>query len=357
LFNNPVGCFTGLADLGRLRPALYRKRRAERKERKAEAPLITGIQRYQMKNRGILWGVCFTFTAWVFTGCATGDPLLISNLDEIGWENVSSLQCYLSSRLTLTKLPDSSGPAPVNFSQEGAAHVREARWVIVLPVSLEGRVLSYHQRDQYLYAAFEEGGAALPFARDKDGRFSLMLTVDRNFQGGAKFVEYEGSRYKAEYTGSVPYLHVVINRSQDNLRRKMQGSQVRQVSRTDAALGRMSEKFISSLPENATIAVLSIAAGERDTAAYIAEELEFRLVESGKFRVVDRKSLEVIRAEQNFQMSVEVSDESAVSIGNLLGANIVITGAVSGSANTRRLTLKALDVQTAEIAATAREAL
>jgi curli biogenesis system outer membrane secretion channel CsgG len=85
------------------------------------------------------------------------------------------------------------------------------------------------------------------------------------------------------------------------------------------------------------------------------EELEFQLVESGKFKIVDRKSLEVIRSERNFQMSGEVSDESAVSIGNLLGAHIVITGALSGSGETRRLNLKALDVQTAEILVNARE--
>jgi hypothetical protein len=137
----------------------------------------------------------------------------------------------------------------------------------------------------------------------------------------------------------------------------MQGSQVRQASRTEDAVGRVSGRLIGSLPENAVIAVLNIAAAERGTAAAIAEELEFRLVESGRFRIVDRKSLDTIRTERNFQMSGEVSDESAVSIGSLLGANIVITGAVSGPANSRRLTLKALDVQTAEIIANAREDL
>lgn len=310
-----------------------------------------------MKTQRAFLGMCFVFTAWTFMGCATGKPLLIADLDEIGWENTSSFQCYLSSQLTLTRIPGDSGPVQVNFSGEGTAYVREARWSIVLPVSLEGRVVNYHQRDQYLYVAFEEGGAALPFARDKNGKFSLMLTVDRNFQGGAEFVEYEGSRYKADYAGSVPCLNVVINRSQDDLRRQMQGSQVRQASRTEDAVGRVSGRLIGSLPENAVIAVLNIAAAERDTAAAIAEELEFRLVESGRFRIVDRKSLDTIRTERNFQMSGEVSDESAVSIGSLLGANIVITGAVSGPANSRRLTLKALDVQTAEIIANAREDL
>jgi curli biogenesis system outer membrane secretion channel CsgG len=79
--------------------------------------------------------------------------------------------------------------------------------------------------------------------------------------------------------------------------------------------------------------------------------LEFQLVSSGLFKVVDRKTLDAIRLEQNFQMSGDVDDNSAVSIGKMLGANIVITG----TGSTQRLTLKALDVKTAEIVTMARE--
>jgi hypothetical protein len=289
-----------------------------------------------------------------FAGCATGRPLLIADLDEIGWDRAASFQCYLSSRLTLTRLPGDSGAARTNFSSEGAASIRDARWTIVLPSSLEGRVVNYHRRDQYLYVAFEEGGAALPFARDRNGRFSLMATIDQHYQGGLEFVEYEGVRYKPDYTGAAPYLNVVINRSQDDLRRQMQGNRTGAAAAEDA-VKRAGEKLIEGLPEKAVIAVLNVSAGEKDTAAFIMEELEYRLLESGKFKIVDRKSLDTLRAEQNFQMSGAVSDESAVSIGNMLGANIVVTGALSGSAGARRLTLKALDIQSAEIVVSARE--
>ena len=294
----------------------------------------------------------FVFAALSLAGCAAGKPLLIADLDEIGWDRAASFQCYLSSRLTLTKLPDDSGAGPVNFGREGTAHIREARWTIVLPASLEGRILNYHKRDQFLYVAFEEGGAALPFARDRDGRFSLMSTID---QGGVEFVEYEGARYKPNYAGAAPHLNVVINRSQDELRRRMQGSRSGAAAETEDAVKRAGKKFIGGLPENAAIAVLNIAADEKDTAVFIMEELEFQLLESGRFKIVDRRSLGAIRAEQNFQISGAVSDESAVSIGNMLGANIVITGALSGPPGARRLSLKALDVQSAELVAVARE--
>jgi hypothetical protein len=54
-------------------------------------------------------------------------------------------------------------------------------------------------------------------------------------------------------------------------------------------------------------------------------------------------------------MSGDVSDESAVSIGHLLGAGIVITGNTSGSGTTQRLTLKALDTTTAKVVSMPRE--
>ncbi|MDR1566494.1 MAG: CsgG/HfaB family protein [Treponema sp.] len=303
--------------------------------------------------RKIVYPGAAVLAALVCLGCATGQPLIISYLDEIGWENTASFQCYLSSGLKLQRLPDDS-TAAVSFDRRGAAKVRNARWTIDLPASLEGRILSYHERDQYLYAAFEEGDAVLPFGKDKDGHFSLMITVDS--KSGAEFVEYEGARYKPEYYGKAPYLKVVINRTQNDLRRQMQGLPVRPAPGIEEAAARAGEKFINTLPENAVIAVLDIA-GDRETAVFIMDELEYQLVDANKFKVVDRKSFDVLRSEQNFQASGNVGDESAVSIGNMLGAGIVITGDISGSGTNRRLNLKALDVQTGEIVVTAREPL
>ena len=56
-------------------------------------------------------------------------------------------------------------------------------------------------------------------------------------------------------------------------------------------------------------------------------------------------------------MPGDVDDDSAVSIGQMLGANIVITGDVTGSTSSLWLNLRALDVRTARIIAMAREQL
>ncbi|MDR0473247.1 MAG: CsgG/HfaB family protein [Treponema sp.] len=89
-------------------------------------------------------------------------------------------------------------------------------------------------------------------------------------------------------------------------------------------------------------------------ADYAIEDLEYNLVNAG-FRLVDRQQIERILNEQAFQTSGEVDDDSAVNIGKLSGANAVVTISVSYADGSGRLTLKALDVQTAEIITMARK--
>jgi hypothetical protein len=125
----------------------------------------------------------------------------------------------------------------------------------------------------------------------------------------------------------------------------------------DNAIINASSVLSERIPRDTTIAVLSVSATNRNTSEYIIGEVEYNLVNSGRFKIVDRRRLDQIRSEQNFQISGEVRDDSAVSIGNMLGANIVITGEITGSGSRQRLMLKALDVQTAQITVIAREDL
>ena len=91
-------------------------------------------------------------------------------------------------------------------------------------------------------------------------------------------------------------------------------------------------------------------------AEYAVEDLEFNIVRAAVgFRLIDRQQIERIRNEQQFQMSGEVDDDSAVGIGKMAGANAVVIINISYADKFGRLTLKALDVQTAEIIAMARQ--
>jgi hypothetical protein len=113
--------------------------------------------------------------------------------------------------------------------------------------------------------------------------------------------------------------------------------------------------ILRNIPVNAKIAIVNIASNSKDDSNYILEELTLAFVNSRKFTVVDRQTLDVIRQEHNFQLSGEVSDETIVSIGNFTGASVVITGVVSGNGEMRRLRLRALDVKTAEVLAMSSE--
>ena len=121
------------------------------------------------------------------------------------------------------------------------------------------------------------------------------------------------------------------------------------------AINRVADELIGTLPQRSAIAIVSVSSNNLETASLVVNELEFHLVRSRNFIVVDRTTLDVIRAEQNFQLSGDVSDSSAVSIGQLIGASILITGNISEESANQSLFIRALDVRTGEIVAMARE--
>jgi TolB-like protein len=157
-----------------------------------------------------------------------------------------------------------------------------------------------------------------------------------------------GNTQKINATGDVVVLSQV---TQQTRRRTSLGA----TTGIEGAVNRACSDLVNELPTNATIAVISVSSNDRQTSAFVVDEIEFQLVDARKFTIVDRKTLDTIRTEQNFQMSGEVSDASAVSIGQMLGANIVITGSITGTGTTQRLSIKALDVKTARIITMARE--
>lgn len=103
------------------------------------------------------------------------------------------------------------------------------------------------------------------------------------------------------------------------------------------------------LKPGSRLSFLNVSQTEPLLADYIADELAGQVLNSGSFTVVERKNIEALLGEHNFQLSGEVSDDSAISIGRFLGAEIIITCSISDQQNLRRLIIKALNVETAEI--------
>ena len=161
-----------------------------------------------------------------------------------------------------------------------------------------------------------------------------------------------GNTQKITATGDVILLEQTTNsqsRSRANRANRANATGI------EKAIYTVSDDLINDLPANSKIAVINISSNNRDTSALVVDELEYHLVSAKKFTIVDRRTLDTIRAEQNFQMSGDVSDASAVSIGQMIGANIVITGSITGTGTNQRLSIKALDVKTAQIVTMVRE--
>jgi TolB-like protein len=107
--------------------------------------------------------------------------------------------------------------------------------------------------------------------------------------------------------------------------------------------------FEQNLERGFIIAVLSIRSDYPSLSEYVIDELSSHLVNGRIFTVVDRNYMDEIQHEMNYQLSGDVSDETAQSIGKRIGAQTVITGSVQTFGNNYRLDLRALSVETGVI--------
>ncbi|AEF82597.1 CsgG/HfaB family protein [Leadbettera azotonutricia] len=118
----------------------------------------------------------------------------------------------------------------------------------------------------------------------------------------------------------------------------------------DAAIQEAAVKMQNNLPAGTKVALVSFASTSPQLSEYVISRLEAALVDGKKLIVVDRANLDRIREEQGFQLSGEVSDESAKAIGQLLGAGAIVTGTFTDLGDVYSLTLKAINMETATVA-------
>jgi hypothetical protein len=118
----------------------------------------------------------------------------------------------------------------------------------------------------------------------------------------------------------------------------------------DAAIREAAAQMGENLPGGTKAALVSVASSSAQFSEYVISRLEAALVSGKKLVVVDRANLDKIREEQGFQASGEVDDDSAKSIGKLLGAGAIVTGAFADLGDVYSLTLKAINIETATVA-------
>jgi hypothetical protein len=100
------------------------------------------------------------------------------------------------------------------------------------------------------------------------------------------------------------------------------------------------------------VAVLDFQISEtmdRNLASTLADYTRETAVRAGTYDLVDRGNIEAIMQEQELQASELVSEEKAVEIGKLAGAELIAKGSVTLTDGAYAISLQLIDVETARI--------
>ena len=119
------------------------------------------------------------------------------------------------------------------------------------------------------------------------------------------------------------------------------------------AIEQSADKIAADLKAKSAVAVVAFESEHDNLSAHIMEELNGALFDRGMV-VIEREHLEYVQKEQNYQLSGDVSDESAQSIGKFFGAELVVTGRLIDLGNNYRYQVNAVHVETATRGSVAR---
>jgi hypothetical protein len=117
----------------------------------------------------------------------------------------------------------------------------------------------------------------------------------------------------------------------------------------DEAVRDFSIYLTGRVPASSAAAVLNVEAPLKGISDYVTDTLVENLLNTTGAKMVSRQNLELIKKEQNIQGGGYVDDDTAARIGHIAGWKTVISGAVSALATGYRMSLRAVDVESAEL--------
>jgi TolB-like protein len=117
----------------------------------------------------------------------------------------------------------------------------------------------------------------------------------------------------------------------------------------DRAIKEAAENMEARVAAKSKIALINFTSPSVQFSDYALEELTANLVHSGHLLVVDRKEINLIRGELNFQYSGEVDEGSMQALGHMLGAQYIVSGSLADIGGTYRIVFRVLNVQTAVV--------
>ena len=116
----------------------------------------------------------------------------------------------------------------------------------------------------------------------------------------------------------------------------------------NTALDKYTDLFSSVLSESDRLAFVSFDSIDDDLSTSIISDLEERLINKGIY-VVERRGINTLIDEMEFQTSGIVDEKSAVTIGKITGATKVIIGKGEHLASSYRVELRMIDLESLSV--------
>ena len=126
----------------------------------------------------------------------------------------------------------------------------------------------------------------------------------------------------------------------------------------DSQMNTLTNQIISSFNQSNVkkIAVIEFADLEGNVTQlgrFIAEELITRIFTTGKFDVVERNLLQKVLEEQQLGMTGYIDQETAISLGQILGVDAIITGSITDLGNNVKINARLISTETGSVFAVA----
>ena len=117
----------------------------------------------------------------------------------------------------------------------------------------------------------------------------------------------------------------------------------------DQAIAEAAARIDERIPAGSRIALLNFNSPSDRFSLYVLDELSANLLDSGRLTVVDRREMDLIRDEIDFQFSGDVDDDSIQQAGRRLGAQSIVSGTLTEIGGDYRIAIRVLNVESAAI--------
>ena len=126
----------------------------------------------------------------------------------------------------------------------------------------------------------------------------------------------------------------------------------------DNQMSKLTSQIISSFNQSNVqkIAIIEFADLEGNVTQlgrFIAEELITRIFTSGKFEVIERNLLQKVLEEQQLGMTGYIDQETAISLGRILGVDAIITGSITDLGSNVKINARLISTETGSVFAVA----